>query len=262
MTPSLAGKTVVVTRPERQAQSLVDALSSRGASVIRLPLIEIRDPDSWDDLDRAVKMLREGYFRWVIFTSSNAVAAVFSRIGVAGLDARAFGRTGVAAVGASTERSLNAHGIRPDLVPTTYRGEALAQELGHGSGRILLPRVADAPPATQEALASGGWSVEAVVCYANRRLRPRGPEAESVKKGDYDAITFTSPSAVQAFKPAIGEPAKIGLSPEDEGRLVACIGPSTADAARQAGFRVDVIPEVSTAEALAEALAEHENMTR
>ncbi|MBO3162122.1 hypothetical protein GZ198_11490, partial [Dermatophilus congolensis] len=37
--------------------------------------------------------------------------------------------------------------------------------------------------------------------------------------------------------------------------LIACIGPSTATAARNAGLRVDIIPSHATSEALVEALA-------
>lgn len=252
----LRDKAVVVTRPREQAETLAQALYSLGASVIHLPVIEIAEPESWEDTDRAVKMLKEGYFRWAVFTSANAVRSFFARLDAAGLDARSFGRTGVAAVGPATDKALRVNGIRADLVPTSYNGRSLAEALGHGSGRILLPRAADAPAATQEALESFGWSVVPAVCYVNRPIRRKTPEAERVRRGDYDAVTFTSPSAVRAFAALVGGAKKGGLTPDNDNKIVACIGPSTAEAARGAGFRVDAVPDRATAEGLAGALAD------
>jgi uroporphyrinogen III methyltransferase/synthase len=41
------------------------------------------------------------------------------------------------------------------------------------------------------------------------------------------------------------------------GKIVACIGPVTAQTARSAGLHVDVVANDSTSEGLAEALAAH-----
>jgi len=63
-------------------------------------------------------------------------------------------------------------------------------------------------------------------------------------------LTVASPSAVSALVTALGA---IGL---DVGAVpVAAIGPTTAEAAREAGLRVAVVPEVFTVAGLAEALA-------
>jgi uroporphyrinogen-III synthase len=54
----------------------------------------------------------------------------------------------------------------------------------------------------------------------------------------------------------VGAPEDLHLSPGDEGsKVVACIGPSTADAARELGFRVDVVPDDHSSRGLALALA-------
>ena len=63
----------------------------------------------------------------------------------------------------------------------------------------------------------------------------------------YDWIVYTSANAVRFASP---DPASLGRT------RVACIGAATAQAAREAGLRVDVVPEgESTPERLAEALA-------
>ncbi|MCW5893536.1 MAG: uroporphyrinogen-III synthase, partial [bacterium] len=71
-----------------------------------------------------------------------------------------------------------------------------------------------------------------------------------------DAVTFTASSTVRHFARALGRDAMAALAARPR-PVVACIGPVTADAARDVGLRVDVCPASYTAPALADALAEH-----
>jgi len=65
-----------------------------------------------------------------------------------------------------------------------------------------------------------------------------------------DAVAFASPSAVRSVVAALGERAPL------LGRAaLAAIGPTTAEAIRAAGLRVDVQPSEYTAVALADAIA-------
>lgn len=82
MTKSLKGRRIVVTRARCQAAELCEGLRLRGALPIELPTIELRDPESFESLDRAVAEL-EGY-DWVLFTSANAVEKFFARMNAAG----------------------------------------------------------------------------------------------------------------------------------------------------------------------------------
>ena len=63
--------TLVVTRPERDARPLVDALRSRGRSVIALPVIAIEEVADPSTLART--MQRIGDYRLVVFVSPNAI---------------------------------------------------------------------------------------------------------------------------------------------------------------------------------------------
>jgi uroporphyrinogen III methyltransferase/synthase len=249
-------KRIVVTRPKDQAGKLASLLERLGADVLHVPVIEIADPPSWDEVDWSIKKLGEGFYAWVVFSSTNAVDKFFERLEFAQRDARAFGRARIAAVGAVTAERLAAHGIRPDLVPTEHTGEALAASLGRGSGRVLIPRVASAPKSLADRIAGNGWKVESVVAYTNLPATDEAPETERVRAGEFDAVTFASGSAVRGFAGMVGAPEDLSLSPGDEaGKLVACIGPSTAEAAREIGFRVDVVPQDHSSKGLAMALA-------
>lgn len=253
----LETRRIVVTRPREQAGRLASLLERLGADVILVPVIEIADPPSWDELDWSIKKLGEGFYAWVLFSSTNAVDKFFERLSAARKDARVFGRTRVAAVGAVTEERLLRYGIRADLVPEEHTGTGLADSLGRGSGRILIPRVAGAPRALVERIGANGWKVETIVAYVNLPSTDRSPETEYARRGDFDAVTFASGSSVRGFASMVGAPEDLGLSPGDSGRkLVACIGPSTADAAAELGFRVDVVPQEHSSKGMALALAD------
>lgn len=254
--PPLGGVRVVVTRPRRQARTLGEPLRAEGASVIYLPLIEIADPESWDRLDDALRGLDDGDYEWVAFASANAVARLFRRAEVLGLVPGTWSGTRVAAVGRATARALRDRGVEPDLIPATFTGRALARALGRGDGRVLLPRVEGGPGDIVAALRSLGWAPVEVTAYRNLPGRTDTPEGDDVRAGRFEVVTFASGSAARAFPAAIGAPDTLGLAPPDPPeRLVACIGPSTARAAADAGFRIDVEAEEHTAGGLVRAIA-------
>ncbi|MDQ3957985.1 MAG: uroporphyrinogen-III synthase [Actinomycetota bacterium] len=250
----LFGVRVVVTRGRGQAGSLTALLEREGAAVVEMPVISIADPGSWKDLDQSIRLMAEGFFKWVIFTSTNAVEKLFERLAHASLDARALGRAKVAAVGAGTARVLAGHGIVADLVPEEFTGAAVVAALGRGSGRILLPRVQGAPGEIVESLTAAGWSVREVTAYRNLPAGKDSLGAAVVASGRFDVVTFTSASTVRNFLAVAGAPEDLGLTPGGSGRGVACIGPVTAAAAEGAGLRVDVVAEEHSTTGLVDAL--------
>ena len=254
---------VVVTRPRHQADALGRAFDDRGAKVVYFPTIAIEDPSSWEGLDLSITKLANGLYGWVIFTSSNGVEKFFQRLGVAKLDARAFGRAKVAAVGSSTAKVLHEHGILADFVPDSFTGEALAETMGRGLGRVLIPRAELAPREMLQILESAGFIPEEVVAYRTVVASGRTPEAKDIAAGAFDVVTFLSGSAAAGFVGVFGSPDVLGLGPGDGSsgpeRVVAAIGPKTAEVAADLGFRVDVVAPDHTAEGLIEALAAHLN---
>jgi uroporphyrinogen-III synthase len=245
----LKGMRVVVTRSADQADHLVQRLTELGASVLAVPTIQIVDPESWDGLDRALTDLSGGAYEWVLFASANAVRKVVARAG--GVEPLL--GTRVAAIGPSTAAELTARGVPPRLVPDRFEGTALGRALGSGTGRILLPRVAGGPPALVDAVSVLGWRVDEVDVYRNVPARPDSDVVRRLLRGDFDVVTFTSPSTVSNFT-SIAAPSRIGLDPESDEKKVACIGPSTATAARRLGVRVDVVAAEHTADGLVQAV--------
>jgi uroporphyrinogen III methyltransferase/synthase len=222
-------------------------LSEAGAQVILAPTIRIESPVSLSELDAAIKALADGAFTWAVFSSRNAVDAVFNRLFDLGLDARAFVTTRIAVIGPATAAALESRGLRADLVPERFTGAAVAEALGGGEGRIFVPGPEGSPDEAQRTLESAGWSVEAVAAYRTV-TESLGAIDEGVRTGAYDVVTFASGSAVRGFLELYGEP------PAET--VVACIGPSTAAVAAELAIRVDLTAAEHTAEGLVEALIE------
>jgi uroporphyrinogen III methyltransferase / synthase len=250
----LFGRRIVVTRAREQASSMIHMLQELGAEVVSLPTIAFEDPDSFDEVDNSIQELLAGTFSWVLFSSANAVERYFARLRRTH-DARAFGRTRVAAVGPATASRLASFGIVPDVVPEEHTARAAASALGEGTGRVLLPRPLDAPRDTAAALRELGWQVTDVVAYRTIAPEPDPAALGKVRAGAFDVLTFTSASSVKNFVELAGADAIASL--RTAGTLVACIGPPTATAARSAGLDVHVIPSEQTASALIQAVADH-----
>lgn len=252
----LAGLTVVVTRAKAQAKRLAHLLGEEGAVPLVLPTIKIENPSDWAAADQAARDLSAGRYAWVLFTSANGVEKFCERLGA---PAERLTGTKVAAVGRSTASLLTERGVGVDLIAASYTGVDLAKELGAGDGEVLLPRAEVVPPHMGEVLRGNGWTPHDVAVYRTVPADPSGPEAQQVRDAGFDIVTFTSASTVTGFAGMVGDVNALGLgSAGSPKRLVACIGPLSAEACSAAGMRVDVQAAEHTVEGLVRALKEAE----
>jgi uroporphyrinogen-III synthase len=248
----LDGRRVAVTRARGAADALPARLREIGAEVLHFPAIVLGPPPSFGDLDRALGDLKP--FAWVVFASANAVEWTVRRMEQIGVPVAALAAPRLAAVGPATAEALGRAVRSPDLVPADARGEALAAALAPEVRglRVLLPRAEEGRPELTEGLTAAGAEVVAPVAY---RTLPAPPEqlqglGDLLEQGGLDAVVFASPSAVRAVADALGSRAPL------VGRAaVAVIGPTTAEAARVAGWPVAIRPSYPGAAALAEAIA-------
>lgn len=252
---SLKGRRIVVTRAREQAGDLVRALQEHGAEAVIAPVICIQPLDNLGALRAALTGLSA--YRWVVFTSQNAVQIVFDRLVAWGLTPRVFAATAVAAIGTATADALTLRGVVPALVPAEFVAEALAEALVRRSGgtltgtRVLIPSAEDAREALAAGLREHGAIVENIAVY---RTVPVEADlsglAKDISRGRIDAVTFTSSSTVRSFVELVGRPAATS------GRFVtATIGPITAETARELGLREIIEAEPHTVPGLVESLA-------
>ncbi|MDQ3879154.1 MAG: uroporphyrinogen-III synthase, partial [Actinomycetota bacterium] len=188
------------------------------------------------------------------FTSVNAVEHFLDAFARVSLDVRSLHGTKLGCIGPTTAGALRDRGFVPDIVPEESTGEGLVDELGDGAGQVLLPRVEGAPQLLPSELASRGWRVTEVVAYRN--LAPPLSRAVTVVLDKaFDVITFASASSVRHFIENVATPTGVGVAcDQDEGKVVVCIGPSTAAEAAALGMRVDATAKDHSTPGLVEAV--------
>jgi uroporphyrinogen III methyltransferase / synthase len=256
---SLRGRRIVMTRATEQAGELTTLLQKLGADVIHCPTIEIVEPNSWAPADTAIANIDS--YDWVLFTSVNSVEFFVGRLsnrcpaGLAPLN-----RLVKFAIGSTTAGKLRSYGFEPDVVSAESTGEASVESIINAVGhealnglRMLFPRAKAGRDALPDGLRKLGVNVDVIEIYQTITAQNDcSPILKLLRDSTIDAITFTSPSTVASYVQLVGTDA-IG---ELGDALVACIGPTTAAAAREIGMRNIVYPEIHNARALVELLAE------
>lgn len=274
----LLGKRVLVTRTREQAGVLSEHLRAAGALPIELPVIRIMPPSDWQPLDQALRALAGGQaYDWLVFTSANGVKMVLTRLRELGLEPEILRETRIATIGPATAAALADYGLTAALVPAEFiaesvaealRGEAEQRGVTLAGQRVLLARAAEARQVLVSELEQAGARVDVVVAYQTVPVAQddeRGHEVIALlRQQQLDAITFTSSSTVHHFMHWLSQLAPdIAILLAYPGKqparpLIACIGPITAQTARDYGLEVSVEAREFTTVGLVEALIIYE----
>ena len=252
----LMGRRIVVTRAREQASELVQRLFDLGAECLECPTIEVAPPDDFKPLDTAIENLST--YEWLIFTSVNGVSFFFDRLFAKNKDVRALRNVSTAVIGPATAKRLFDFGLQSDIVPETYRAESIIKAFAGkdlNGKKILLPRAKEARPILPVELARMGAVVDEVTAYRTRSVQGNTDLLlKRLKEKTIDLITFTSSSTAKNFHALVPAEDLKSLMQEV---TVACIGPITADTARDLGFDIHIIAESFTIPGLCEAIKQH-----
>ena len=207
-------------------------------------------------MDRALHSLTS--FDWILFTSPNGVEAFFDRLGTLGFDLRELKGLQIGAIGPATAEALKGWKLKADLVPEKFQAEYILEALaplGMAGKKVLIPRAEQAREILPEGLREMGAQVVVAATYQTLPDESKKtPLWEKLDHGNIHCLTFTSSSTVINF---------LGLFDRQEilSRLknvtIACIGPITAQTARDNGLKVHIIPESFTIPALVEAIRQY-----
>lgn len=235
----LFGRKILVTRAREQASELSRLLKSAGASVVESPMISVAPLPAPADL-----LTRLQQADWLLFTSANALPNLLQQLATVDEDIRALAAAKIAAIGTATADSLRQFSLRVDYQPSRFIAEVMASEFPAPEGkRLLIIRAETASEELPEILSSRGAVVDILPVYRTTYLRD-----ESLNIADCDVVTFTSASTVKAF---------VEQYSNETPQHVACIGPVTAEAARAAGLKVDIVAEEATIAAMVTALQQY-----
>ena len=248
---ALEGRRIVVTRARDQAEPFAIALEECGAIPVFFPTIRICPLDDTRVIDAAVHALDQ--YKWIVFTSTNAVAAFWERM-TAGGRASVPDGVRVASIGPASSAALAKLGVAVDAQPGKFIGTELAGAMGDiRDARILLPRAEDAREETVDSLRAAGGRVDDIIAYRTETGAPTAAEFEAMLE-PMDAVTFTSPSGVRGFSALLGDRAYVIA----ETTIVVTIGPTTTTAAAQtAGWPKPIEAETSTVAGIISALESH-----
>lgn len=242
----LQGARVMVTRPRELADEFCFDLEHMGAEVVVQPTIEIAPLTDYAGVDRALARLEE--FDWLVFSSSNGVEHLLTRLLALGYDLRALAAVRLAVVGPGTAKALAKYHLNADLQPEEFRGEALAEALVAAEGdRYLLARASRGRDVMARRLTEAGGHVEEIVVYESRDVQqPSEESAHRLAAGEIDWVTVTSSAIARSLVAMYGDSLRKAQ--------LASISPITSDTLRELGYPPAVEAAAHTMQELAEAI--------
>lgn len=205
MSPPLAGRNIVVTRPAGQAAHLAESLAALGAHPVLFPVLAIFDvEDTAPLLDAAIRLDR---YDWACFVSPNAVEKALTVM----LSRRPWpARLRAATIGKSSEMALARFGVADAVAPRDrFDSEALVAlpELQDMAGkRVVIFRGDGGRELLGDTLKARGATVDYVTCY--RRGRPDLDPAPLLKlwnDGALSAVTVTSSEGLKNLYDMVGK---------------------------------------------------------
>ncbi len=239
----LKGKRIVVTRAREQADVLAEKIRACGGAPLLFPTIAFAPLENFSALDDALNKLHA--FDWVVFTSANGARFVAERCDALEINLHILYESRVAAIGTATANALWEKSVRVDFVPQKFLSREIARALPISKGeRVLLLRADIASSELANELSVRGAQVSDVDAY---RTIP-APRTQ-IDFSRADAVTFTSSSTVENFFARY----EGIIFPFD----IFCIGPVTANTAREFGLRVTATAREYTMDGLVRVMCEY-----
>jgi uroporphyrinogen III methyltransferase/synthase len=250
----LFGRHVLVTRPRGQSEDMVRRLEGLGAAVSVLPTVEIREIGDWGPVDLVIAGI--GGYGWIVFTSVNGVRAFLGRLRQLGRDLRALAGVRLAAIGPATAAALREFHLEPDLVPSRFRSEGLAEALKERvrGQKVLLARADRGRELLRDEL-SAVAEVEQVAVYSQVDAPDLDPAVlADLRSGRVNFVTLTSSNIARALARVLDDETRERV--RSEGVRLVTISPVTSSAVREAGLPVAAEAREETVEGVIAALLE------
>lgn len=247
MTAALAGLRVWSTRPAPHDEASAAAWRERGAEVLSVPTVRIVPRDLDPEVRARIDALDDA---WIVLPSPRAAENLARALGVRRGDGTAWS---CATVGEATSQRARAMGFDVRVQASRATGADLGAELlDAGAPEHLV--LASSDRRREElgrALREGGKTVIDVTVHRTEPVDDLpAPVRARLEAGTLDVVAFYSPSAVDFV-------GTLDAATADRVRalMAACLGSTTADAARALGFELVVAPTDPGESAMLDAVA-------
>jgi len=238
----LTGPVAFLTRENGKNTKLEGLLTSLNIPSEELPCITFERQVGFGELCALVKQKWNG---WVVITSPEAASVFVDALRASDvLESRSLH---IASVGAGTAKTLSDAGLYVEFVPSKATATVLAEELPQAqwnlaSSEVLYPASVKAANTLEDGLAARGFRVRRVNTYTTV---PAEWTLEELRRAEAaSVVTFASPTAVRVWADRAGTDA-----------IAVCIGETSAEAARRAGFRKVLFPDSPSVESWADTVA-------
>ena len=252
----LLGRRIAVTRNREQSGELATRLETKGAEILRLPLLSIV-PSCDPELENEV-FADLGSYDWIVFSSANGVRCFFDILIKRYEDLRSLGNLRIAAVGEATAKKIRTYHIRVDLVPsqatTVDLAEALVETGSLDSAKVVVVTGNLGRDILIDRLTEARAIVDRFPVYRTEKTDlSKLSGARAFREHGADAVLFTSSSAVRSF----AEQAMfLRLASEARQPIAGSIGAITSETMRKVGMPVDFEAKKATLDAWVDALCE------
>lgn len=232
---------VLVTGTADHVRRISAALEARGFAPVGCPYAAV-EPLPFDAFFSELPRRR-----WLVFTSANGADVFFRRAKTRGVDFRAFGDKKFAAIGAHTAARLKEYGFCADCLPEPFTAAALKEALAAQGAKREETALLRAEEGSAVLLDAGVQVSLYRIRTDEAALRRAAEAVPSVKY-----VTFGSAGGARAL---------LGKTTLPESVIPVCIGEETAKELYAKGLR-PVVAKACTAEAIADAVAETEEICR
>ncbi|HLR62618.1 MAG TPA: uroporphyrinogen-III synthase [Lentibacillus sp.] len=237
----LKDRRILITREEKQAKEFTYKVLQSGGISVEVPLLKISC--KCDEAIRQLSQNRE-LFRWLFFTSANGVHCFFQLLKESDINHNFLAESKFAAVGHKTAHALEGYGCHAEFIPSTYTAEAITNEFFAEYAQIEEPVLIIRGNRSRSILPlwlkEQGIRFETVEVYETSVRFSENDKLNAVlKQQNLDAITFTSPSSVDAFM-EMKEKQYVHFPP------IVCIGTTTEVRASEWGLTNLLVPEEFT----------------
>lgn len=186
----LQNTTVLVTRPEHQAEPFCELVEQAGGHAIRFPVIAIQEIELTQESRKFIAADTD----CMVFISANAV-----RLGVAAINSvnpQRIEKSRIMAIGKATAAQLREEGIEPDLVPPSpYNSEALLglPEMQKVTGRTFtIVKGKGGRTYLMDCLRQRGANVNEIDIYVRVKPKIRNTPLTEFMQSENPVVSITS----------------------------------------------------------------------